>query len=86
LFSPRLGEHAEAEEEEVVEIQGQPDIEEVLRELDYAEELVNTFAVRAKRYWTGWGPVGVPMILAVDTWVQGQLQYLRWLRARVLEL
>ena len=70
----------------VVEIQDQLDIEEVLRELDLAEELVNTFAVRAKRYWMGWGPAGVPMILTIDTWVQGQLQYLKWLRARVLEL
>ncbi len=85
MFSLRLGEHAEGEEE-VVKIQDQPDIEEVLRELDLAEELVNTFAVRAKRYWTGWGPAGVPMILAIDAWAQGQLQYLRWLRAGVLEL
>jgi len=80
-----LVEHAEGEKE-VAEIQDSPSIEEVLKELDLAEELVNTFAVRAKRYWTGWGPVGLPMILTIDGWAQGQLQYLKWLRAGVLEL
>ncbi len=54
--------------------------------LDLAEELVNTFAVRAKRYWMGWGPAGVPMLLIIEAWSEGQLQYLKWLRDRVLEL
>jgi len=67
-------------------IQDSPSIDEVLRELALAEELVNTFAVRAKRYWIGWGPPGAPMILAIDTWAETQLQYLQWLRAGVLEL
>ncbi len=67
-------------------MQDPPSLEEVLRELALAEELVNTFAVRAKRYWRGWGPSGVPMILAIDAWAESQLQYLQWLRARVLEL
>jgi len=67
-------------------IQDQPDIEEVLKEVDLAEELVNTFAGRAKRYWMGWVPVGTPMILAIEAWAQGQLQSLKWLRAGVLEL
>ena len=49
----------------------------MLKELDLAEELVNTFAVRAKRYWMGWGPVGVPMLLAIEAWAEGQLQYLK---------
>lgn len=63
------------------------DLEEVLKELDSAEELVRTFAVRAKRYWMGWGPVvGTPMILAIDSWSEGQLRYLRWLREGVLQL
>ena len=73
-------------ERKVVKIQDLPNIDDVLEELDLAEELVNTFAVRAKRYWMGWGPVGVPMVLAIEAWAEGQLQYLRWLRARVLEL
>jgi hypothetical protein len=73
-------------EREVIEIQDSPDIDEVLKELDLAEELVNTFAVRAKRYWMGWGPAGVPMLLAIEAWAEGQLRYLKWLRARVLEL
>ena len=38
-------------------MQDPPNIDEVLKELDLAEEFVNTFAVRAKRYWRGWGPV-----------------------------
>ena len=67
-------------------IQDQPDIEEVLKEVDLAEELVNTFAGRTKRYWMVWGPVGTPMILAIEAWAQGQLQSLKWLRAGVLEL
>ena len=59
----------------------------MLKELDLAEELVNTFAVRAKRYWMGWGPVvGLPMILTIEAWAEGQHRYLRWLRAGVLEL
>jgi hypothetical protein len=86
LFSLGLGGHVKGKKEEVVETQDQTDIEEVLRELDSAEELVSTFAVRAKRYWAGWGPAGTPIILAIEAWGQGQLQYLTWLRARVLEL
>ena len=78
-------EHAQGEE--VVEIRDSPNIEDVLKELDLADDLVNTFAVRAKRYWMGWGPVvGMPMILTIEAWAEGQRQYLRWLRAGVLEL
>src|SRR5215203_5604052 len=79
-----LGEYDE--EKEVMEIQDSPSIDDVVRELDVAKELVNTFAVRAKHYWMGWGPVAMPMILTIDAWAQGQLQYLKWLRAGVLEL
>jgi hypothetical protein len=81
-----LGAHAEGEE--VVEMPDPPNIDEVLKELDVAEELVNTFAVRAKRYWMGWGPVvGMPMILTIEAWTEGQRQYLnKWLRPRILEL
>jgi len=68
-------EHAQGEE--VVEIQDSPNIEDVLKELDLADDLVNTFAVRAKRYWMGWGPVvGMPMILTIEAWAEGQRQYL----------
>ena len=73
-------------ERKVVVLQDPPNIDDVLEELDVAEELVNTFALRAKRYWMGWGPAEVPMLLAIEAWAEGQLQYLRWLRARVLEL
>ena len=73
-------------ERKVVVLQDPPNIDDVLEELDVAEELVNTFALRAKRYWMGWGPAGVQMLLAIEAWTVGQRQYLRWLRDRVLEL
>jgi hypothetical protein len=55
----------------------------VLRELTLAEDLVNTFAVRAKRYWGEWGPLGEPMIVAIDGWAEMQLLHLQWLREAV---
>ena len=55
----------------------------MLRELDLAEDLVNTFAVRAKRYWRQWGPLGESAIVAIDTWAEMQLLYLQWLREAV---
>ena len=62
LRIPLLGLGEYDEEKEVAEMQDPPSIDDVLRELDLAKELVNTFAVRAKRYWMGWGPVAMPMI------------------------
>ena len=64
-------------------IQGSPSKEAVLRELTLAEDLVNTFAVRAKRYWKAWGALGEPMIVAIDAWAETQLSYLRRLREAV---
>jgi hypothetical protein len=64
-------------------IQGSPSKESVLRELALAEELVNTFAARAKRYWKAWGPLGESMIVAIDGWAEMQLSYLQWLREAV---
>ena len=61
-------------------IQGSSSKEAVLRELTLAEDLVNTFAVRAKRYWKAWGALGEPMIVAINAWAEMQLSYLRWLR------
>jgi hypothetical protein len=55
----------------------------VLRELSLAEDLVNTFALRAKRYWREWGPLGEPMILTIDAWAETQLFYLQSLRQAV---
>jgi hypothetical protein len=69
--------------EEAAKIQDPPTKEAVLRELALAEELVNTFAVRAKRYWREWGALGEPMIVAIDTWAEAQLVYLQWLREGV---
>ena len=64
-------------------IQDLPSKEGVLRELTLAEDLVNTFAVRAKRYWKAWGPPGEPMIVAIDAWAEMQLSYPQWLREAV---
>ena len=64
-------------------IEAPPSKEDVLRELALAEDLVNTFAMRAKRYWREWGPFGEPMILAIDAWAEAQLRYLRWLKETV---
>jgi hypothetical protein len=57
--------------------------EAVLRELAVAEDLVNTFAVRAKRYWREWGALGEPMIVTIDVWAEMQLLYLQWPREAV---
>jgi hypothetical protein len=55
----------------------------VLGELALAEELVNTFAVRSKRYWREWGPLGEPMIITIEAWAEMQLYYLQSLRQAV---
>ena len=55
----------------------------MLRELTLAEDLVNTFAVRAKRYWKAWGPLDEPVIVAIEAWAEMQLSYLQWLREAV---
>lgn len=62
-----------------------PSEEETLYQLAIAEDLVKTFAARAKRYWSEWGPLGEPTILLIDAWVEGQLLYLEWLRQSVQE-
>jgi hypothetical protein len=64
-------------------MQGPPSKEAVLRELTLAEDLVNTFAVRAKRYWKAWGPLGEPVIVAIEAWAEMQLLYLQSLREAV---
>jgi hypothetical protein len=64
-------------------MQGSPSKEAVLRELTLAEGLVNTFAVRAKRYWKAWGPLGEPVIVAIEAWAEMQLLYLQSLREAV---
>ena len=71
LRIPLLGLGEYDKEKEVAEMQDPPSIDDVLKELDVAEELVNTFAVRAKRYWMGWGPVAMPMILTIEAWAPG---------------
>ena len=55
----------------------------MLLELALAEFMVNSFAERAKLYWRGWGPLGEPMIAAIDSWAEMQCQYLDRLREAV---
>jgi hypothetical protein len=64
-------------------IHGSPTKEAVLQELNLAEDLVNTYADRARRYWKAWGPVGEQMMAATDAWADMQLLHLQWLREAV---
>ena len=75
---------ATATTEGAAKIQNLPTTKEaVLRELALAEELVNTFAVRSKRYWREWGALGEPMIITIEAWAEMQLYYLQSLRQAV---
>ncbi len=40
------------------------------QQLDGYELMVDTFAFSAKAYWAMWGPLGLPMIDAIDRWAQ----------------
>src|SRR5919202_4907907 len=51
-----------------------------LRGWEYAEGMVHGFADNARAYWRMWGPLGEPMVHAVDFWADLQRGYLRWLR------
>src|SRR5919199_5334012 len=51
-----------------------------LRGLEFAEGMVYGFAENLKAYWRIWGPLGEPMVHAVDFWADLQCGYLRWLR------
>ena len=47
---------------------------------ELAEGMVHGFADNARAYWRMWGPLGEPMVHAVDFWADLQRGYLRWLR------
>jgi len=48
------------------------------RELSGGYELmVDTIAFSTKAYWAMWGPLGQPMIDAIDSWAARQWGYLR---------
>jgi hypothetical protein len=47
---------------------------------EVAEGMVHGFADNARAYWRMWGPLGEPMVHAVDFWADLQRGYLRWLR------
>jgi hypothetical protein len=48
--------------------------------LNETEYLINFFAEGAKAYWRLWGPLGEPMVHAVDGWVKMQRGYFQWMR------
>ena len=48
--------------------------------LNETEYLINFFAEGAKAYWRLWGPLGEPMVDAVEGWAQMQRGYLQWMR------
>ena len=45
-------------------------------QLAFAERMMNELAESAKLYWRGWGPLGEPMIQAVEEWANMQRRYL----------
>ena len=47
---------------------------------EYAEGMAHGFADNVRAYWRMWGPLGEPMVHAVDFWADLQRGYLRWLR------
>ena len=48
-----------------------------LNETEYA---INFFAEGAKAYWRLWGPLGEPMVYAVEAWAEMQREYFQWMR------
>ena len=57
-----------------------PRSEAALRGLDAYEQLVNTFEKDATDYWRLWGPLGEPMVRAIEAWANVQRTYLQSLR------
>ena len=49
----------------------------VLNETEY---LINFFAEGAKAYWRLWGPLGEPMVHAVEAWAEMQRGYFQRMR------
>ncbi len=45
------------------------------QELSGYELMVDTIAFSAKAYWAMWGPLGLPMIDAIDRWAQSLRGY-----------
>jgi hypothetical protein len=48
--------------------------------LNETELVMDFFAEGAKAYWRLWGPLGEPMVRAVEEWAKMQRAYLRWVR------
>ncbi len=48
--------------------------------LNEAERLLAFFSEGAKVYWRLWGPLGEPMVQAVEAGAKAQRDYLRWMR------
>jgi hypothetical protein len=48
--------------------------------LNETEYLINFFAEGAKAYWRQWGPLGEPVVYAVEGWAQMQRGYFQGMR------
>jgi hypothetical protein len=48
--------------------------------LNETEHAIDFFAEGAKVYWRLWGPLGEPMVQAVEAWAKMQRGYFEWLR------
>jgi hypothetical protein len=49
----------------------------VLHETEY---MIILFAEGAKAYWRRWGPLGEPMVYAVEAWEERQRGYCQWVQ------
>ena len=56
-----------------------PQAGEVRQEIEAYEQAMNAFAEQAKTFWKSMGPAGEPMVLSIESFVQMQSAYLRWL-------
>ena len=48
--------------------------------LNESEYVINFLAEGAKTYWRLWGPLGEPMVYAVEAWAGIQRGYFQWIR------
>jgi hypothetical protein len=60
-------------------MQGRQQANETQQVLDGYEQILNSFAEQAKTFWKSMGPAGEPMAMGVESFIQMQRAYLRWL-------
>jgi hypothetical protein len=60
-------------------MQGRPQLDALRQGIDDYEQMMNTFTEQAKTFWKSMGPAGEPMAQGIESFVQMQRAYLRWL-------